>query len=241
MRLYIVTGDTGIVGNRIAETLLLDPECKVVGVSRKNNGRTEDLKARFKERYEHLLFDLSSLEKVEEFFEAEIKPRGPVYGHVNNSSAAYDELVSKVEVEKLVNMFRVNMLSPIMFTKCVINNMVENNIAGALVHISSVGAHRGYKMLAMYGGCKGGMEAFSRGVAREWGRKGIRSNCVAPGYMKTDINSYLPEETAKKMYAATSLKRETDVNNVAKMVAFLLSDDANSITGEVVRVDCGEL
>lgn len=240
MRLYLVTGDTGVVGHRIAEKILLNPECKVLGVSRKHNERTTDLKARFKDRYEHLLFDLSNLEKIEEFFETEIKPKGPVNGFVNNSALAYDVLVSKAEVEKIVSMFTVNMLSPIMVTKCVINNMVENNIGGALVHISSVTAHRGYPMLSMYGCSKGGMEAFSRGIAREWGKKSIRSNCVAPGYMKTDINSNLPEETAKKLYAATALKKETDVDNVAKMVWFLLSDDANSITGEVIRVDCGE-
>ncbi len=109
------------------------------------------------------------------------------------------------------------------------------------MHISSVSAHTGYKGLAMYASTKGAMEAFSLDTAREWGICGIRSNVVAPGFMETNISAKLTDEQKQKIYQRTALKKATDVQSVAEIVYFLLSDKAGSITGTVVRVDNGTI
>jgi 3-oxoacyl-[acyl-carrier protein] reductase len=109
------------------------------------------------------------------------------------------------------------------------------------VHISSISAHTGYKGLAMYAASKGALEAFSKGTAREWGTRGIRSNVVAPGFMETTISASLTDEQRQKIYKRTSLKKATDIASVASSVAFLLSDAAKSITGTVVHVDNGTI
>ena len=93
----------------------------------------------------------------------------------------------------------------------------------------------------MYAATKGAMEAFSKNTAREWGSKGIRSNCVVPGFMETSISSTLTDEQKMRIYQRTSLKKETEIASVASTVLFLLSDKAKSITGTVVHVDNGTI
>ena len=138
-------------------------------------------------------------------------------------------------------MFRINVYSPMMLTKYAIRDMLVSKIKGSIVHISSVSAHTGYKGLAMYAATKGAIEAFSKGTAREWGVRGIRSNVVAPGFMETSISNSLTEEQQNKIYKRTSMKSATDINSVAKTITFLLSDAASSITGSVIRVDNGTI
>ena len=128
-----------------------------------------------------------------------------------------------------------------MLTKYAIRDMLVSKIKGSIVHISSVSAHTGYKGLAMYAATKGAIEAFSKGTAREWGVRGIRSNVVAPGFMETSISNSLTEEQQNKIYKRTSMKSATDINSVAKTITFLLSDAASSITGSVIRVDNGTI
>jgi 3-oxoacyl-[acyl-carrier protein] reductase len=93
----------------------------------------------------------------------------------------------------------------------------------------------------MYAACKGALESFSINVAREWGIKGIRSNCVLPGFMETDMTTKLTSIQKSKIYNRLSLKRPTTINSVAETVVFLLSEKSSSITGETIRVDSGVL
>jgi len=93
----------------------------------------------------------------------------------------------------------------------------------------------------MYAATKGALESFSRTVAREWGAKGIRSNCVAPGFMETPMSASLSEDEKDRIYRRTSLKRPTEVKDVAEVVVFLLSEKSASITGTTIHVDCGTI
>jgi 3-oxoacyl-[acyl-carrier protein] reductase len=138
-------------------------------------------------------------------------------------------------------MFEVNVISPMMLTKYTLRDMMLNRTEGSIVHISSVSTATGYKGLSMYGATKGALESFSLGVAREWGERGIRSNCIAPGFMNTDMTSTLTEEQKDRIYDRTGLGEPTSQESVAKTVEYLLSDAAHSITGETLRIDSGTL
>ena len=174
-------------------------------------------------------------------YKEKIKKIGNVYGLVNNSAMAYDDIVTNLSYDKLDGMYHVNVYSPMMLTKYAIRDMILHKTQGSIVHISSVSAHTGYKGLAMYASTKGAMEAFSLDTAREWGIRGIRSNVVSPGFMETTISAKLSEEQRKKIYQRTALKKATDVESVAETVYFLLSDNSKSITGTVIRVDNGTI
>ena len=86
-------------------------------------------------------------------------------------------------------MYDINIFSTFMLTKYIIRDMLLNKTKGSIVHISSISAHTGYKGLSMYASTKGALEAYSKNISREWGRLGIRSNVVCPGFMMTEMSS----------------------------------------------------
>ena len=93
----------------------------------------------------------------------------------------------------------------------------------------------------MYAATKGALEAFSRGIAREWGSRGIRSNCVVPGFMETDMSATLTEEQRSKIFKRTSLGMATDLGSVASTIVYLLGAESRSITGQDIVVDSGTM
>lgn len=240
MQWIIVTGDSGGLGSAITRKILKDGIYGVIGISRKENDVVESIKKEY-ENYVHINFDLLDTQQIKNLYKEKIKKIGTIYGLVNNSAMAYDDIVTNLSYDKLDGMYHVNVYSPMMLTKYAIRDMILHKTEGSIVHISSVSAHTGYKGLAMYASTKGAMEAFSLDTAREWGIRGIRSNAVSPGFMETNISAKLSEEQRKKIYQRTALKKATDVESVAETVYFLLSDNSKSITGTVIRVDNGTI
>lgn len=240
MKVVVITGDSRGLGNQICKELL-QSGYKVIGISRTPSEKVVELQNSYKEMYEHINFDLSEPEKIKDLYINNLKARGPIYGLINNAAIAYDDIVTNAQLEPLEKMFRINVYSPILLTKYVIRDMLLHGTQGSIVHISSVSAHTGYKGLSMYAATKGALEAFSRTVAREFGVKKIRSNCVAPGFMKTDMSRSLSEEDMKRIYQRNSLKEEIKIENVVKVVKFLISEESYSITGQVIHVDNGTI
>lgn len=240
MQWIIVTGDSGGLGSAIVRTILEDGKYGVIGISRRENNVVDSIKKEYS-NYVHINFDLNNTTEVKRLYREEIRKIGSIYGLVNNSAMAYDDIVTNLDYEKLHMMYQINVYSPMMLTKYAIRDMILHKTQGSIIHISSVSAHTGYKGLAMYASTKGAMEAFSLDTAREWGIRGIRSNVVAPGFMETNISAKLTDEQKQKIYQRTALKKATDVQSVAEMVYFLLSDKSSSITGTVVRVDNGTI
>jgi len=239
MKTVIVTGDSRGLGNNITETLLKDGY-KVIGISRKESDEIKKLKEKY-DNYIHVNFDLSNSDKIKEFYLKELKPHGPIYGLVNNAAIAYDDITTNAVIEPLEKMFKVNVLTAIMLTKYVIRDMLLNDIKGSIVHITSVCAHTGYKGLSMYAATKGALESFSKTVAREFGTKKIRSNCVAPGFMETSMSKTLSDNQKDRIYKRTSLKEPTDIQSVSNTVKFLIDEGSSSITGQVLHVDNGTI
>lgn len=146
-----------------------------------------------------------------------------------------------MNLDRLRMMFEVNVFSPYIMVKNVIRNMLLNRIEGSIVHISSISVHTGYKGLSMYAGSKGALEGFSKNTAREWGEKGIRSNCLVAGFMETAMSATLGDDQKNRIYKRTSLKTPTSIKSVAETVAYLISDHAISITGQNIHVDSGTI
>jgi len=240
MKTVIVTGDSGGLGTAIV-IKLLEEGYKVIGLSRRTTPEMEERMKRFEKQYIHMNFDLSQTEEIKNLYFNVLKKQGPIYGLVNNAAYAYDDIVTNADFTELEKMFRINVFSPTMLTKYVIRDMLLNDVKGSIVHISSVSAHTGYKGLSMYAATKGALEAFSRTVAREWGTKEIRSNCVAPGFMETPMSASLSDNEKDRIYKRTSLKRSTKVRDVAEIVCFLLSEKSGSITGTTIHADCGTI
>lgn len=237
----LVTGCSRGVGLEICR-VLLEQGHTVYGIAR---SCPDDFKALQNEYEGKLLYksvDLSDSGNIREnVFKDFCGNKVQIDGYVNNAALAYDDIVTNLNLDRLKTMYEVNVFTPMMMTKNVIRNMILHHAKGSIIHISSISVHTGYKGLAMYASSKGALEAFSKDTAREWGQMGIRSNVVVPGFMATAMSASLTEEQRSKIYARTSLKAATSIRSVAETVAFLLSDKAESITGQNIHVDNGTI
>ncbi|MCK9412234.1 MAG: SDR family oxidoreductase [Prolixibacteraceae bacterium] len=242
MKNILITGVSKGLGLIIAE-VAINQGYTVYGISRSKTDEFEQLRLKLPEQILWKSVDLGNknldLNKI--IFKEFINNKIPIHGYVNNAAIAYDDIITNLNIEKLDNMFQVNVYCPMVLTKYCIRNMIYNRVTGSIIHISSVSVHTGYKGLSMYAATKGAIEAFSKNTAREWGELGIRSNCIVAGFMETDMSKILKEDQKTRIYNRTSLKKSTSLESVAETVVFLLSEKADSITGQNIFVDSGTI
>ena len=241
MKNVLVTGIMQGLGLQIAKTLL-QKGYTIYGVTLAMNADLKKLKKQYKEKLIIIVSDLAKIdESLETIFTKTIGFDIPLHGFVNNAAIAYDDIISNLNYEPLHKMYQINVFSPMMLTKHVIRNMLLHNVHGSIVHISSISVHTGYKGLAMYASTKGALEAFSKSTAREWGERGIRSNCLVCGFMETGMSATLSQTQKDRIFKRTSMKKPTDPVSVANMVEFLISDLSLSVSGSNVFVDSGTI
>lgn len=241
MKNILLTGVSKGLGIETAQ-LLLEKGYSVYGISRSESEELKTLKRKYPATLKTLPYDLSNIENLKSKIFEEFMPLSvPIHGFINNAALAYDDIITNVNYDRLKSSFDINFFAPVMMTKYVVRNMIFNNIPGSIVHISSISVHTGYKGLSMYAASKGALEAFSKNTAREWGSKKIRSNCIVAGFMETEMSASLTPEQKDRIYKRTSLKEAVSVHSVASMIEFLLSDAANSVTGQNIFVDNGTI
>jgi 3-oxoacyl-[acyl-carrier protein] reductase len=237
----IITGVSKGLGLKLAQ-VMLNKNYTVYGISRTLTDELNQLMAQYGKRLKCLQYDLADSGNIKQIvFNDWIGLDTPIHAFINNAAVAYDEIVTNLNLESLESTYKVNVFTPMMITKYTIRQMLLHNTKGSIVHVSSINVHTGYKGLSIYASTKGALEAFSKNTAREWGEKGIRSNCIVPGFMETEMSSALTEDQKLRIYQRTSLKQVVDISSVAETILFLISDGANSITGQNIHVDCGTI
>lgn len=237
----LITGVSKGLGLSVAKKFL-DKNYTVYGLSRSKTEGLNQLLRDFPSKIKWLQYDLSQSENVRQtIFKNWIGLKTPLHGFVNNAAFAYDDIITNLNLSTLNKMFDVNVFTPMMITKYAIRQMLLHNTQGSIVHVSSISVHTGYKGLAMYASTKGSLEAFSKNTAREWGEKGIRSNCLVAGFMETNMSSTLSDSQRDRIHKRTSLKKPVNVNSVASTIEFLIANQSESITGQNINVDNGTI
>ncbi|MCL4688681.1 MAG: 3-oxoacyl-ACP reductase FabG [Burkholderiales bacterium] len=163
---------------------------------------------------------------------------GPVAILVNNAGVTRDNLLARMKDEEWDDIQATNLKSVFVLSRAVLRGMMKAR-AGRIVNITSVVGHTGNPGQANYAAAKAGILGFSKSLAREVGSRNITVNCVAPGFIETDMTRALAEEQVKRLVEGVPLGRLGRVEDVAAAVAWLCSPGAAYVTGATLHVNGG--
>ncbi len=235
----IVSGISKGLGAELALRALRDG-ARVAGFSR---AITKDMNGLLEEFGKDRVFvqaaDMRNRDSLREFLaRAEDFFGGQIDGLVNNAGVAYDHVLPLSQDVGLDSTIEVNLTNTILITREIVKAMYLKR-SGSIVNIASILALRGYSGLSIYGASKAGLLGFTRSLAREMGRAGIRVNSVCPGYMDTAMTEGMSKEHKDMIIRRTPLGRLAEVGEVVEAVVFLLSESSRFITGQEIVVDGG--
>lgn len=160
-------------------------------------------------------------------------------GLINNVGIAYDGILATQGLENIQGMIHVNLLSIINLTKKYLRLRMQQMKSGNIITISSIISLRGFAGLAVYSATKGALNSFTKSLAREMGPQKFRVNAVLPGYFESDLSRSLPESKRKQIIRRTPLGRLATTADICPVIEFLLSDNSQFMTGQLIAIDGG--
>ena len=184
--------------------------------------------------------DVSDVGVTQTIVAAAVKKLGRLDHLVCNAGITRDAMIWKMTEEAWDQVIDVNLKGCFAYCRAVAGVFREQQ-HGRIVNIASINGLRGKAGQVNYAASKAGVIALTRTLARELGPKGINVNCVAPGMVRTEMTAQLPPAVLEKAIAETALGRIAEPEDVARVVVFLCSEGARQISGEVIRVDGGQL
>ena len=233
-RIVLVTGASRGIGLEAAKHFSKDGY-QVIGTSRSNFNLGELIGDDSAISVE---LDLMSKESIKNLF-ADLKSKDLLPAVlVNNAGITKDQLFLRMKDEEWDDVIETNLNGLFRVTKAFIKPMVKNKF-GRVINISSVAGLMGNSGQVNYSSSKSAMVGFSRSLAKELGSRNITSNVIAPGFIETDMTTFLNDDEKIEVSKNIPMKRFGTVEDVAKCILFLASDEANYITGQTISVDGG--
>ena len=233
-KIVLVTGASRGIGLEVAK-LFSKEGYKVIGTSR-GDFNLGDLIGDSSAMSVQL--DLMSKESINDLFEV-LKSKDMLPSVlINNAGITKDQLFLRMKDKDWDEVIETNLNGLFRVTKALIKPMVKNKF-GRVINISSVAGLMGNSGQVNYSSSKSAMVGFSRSLAKELGSRNITSNVVAPGFIETDMTTFLNDDEKVEVSKNIPMKRFGTVQDVAKCIVFLASDEANYITGQTISVDGG--
>ncbi|WP_185866560.1 3-oxoacyl-[acyl-carrier-protein] reductase [Blattabacterium cuenoti] len=236
-KIAIVTGGSGDIGKSIVKTFVKHGAYVIFTYfsSKKNAKKLVKELENSAEAYE---IDLKDLNSSKTFVQRVIDKFGSIDILVNNAGIIRDNFLFRMSEKNWDTVIRTNIYSVFHLTKYVIFPMIKQK-NGSIINMSSVIGITGNSGQTNYATSKAGIIGFTKSIAKELGKKNIRCNAIAPGYISTKMNSFFSQKTKENWIKNIPLKRPGIPQDVANCTLFLASDLSNYITGSVLNVNGG--
>jgi 3-oxoacyl-[acyl-carrier protein] reductase len=237
-KVVIITGAGSGIGKETA--LLFAKEGAKVVVADVNEKGGEETVAQIKKNGDGFFFklDVSNREQSKQMVKATLEKYGKIDVLINNAGIVQDAFVSKMTEGQWDKVIDINLKGVFNCIQAVVEVML-NQGSGAIINTSSIVGLNGNVGQVNYAATKAGLIGMTKSLAKELGRKGIRVNAVAPGFISTPMTSAVPEKILEMMKEKTPLRRLGEPKDIANAYLYLASDDANFVNGAVLCVDGG--
>jgi len=238
-RLAIVTGGARNIGRAIVFALLKQGR-KVAAIDIDEQTLSELKELAAKEGYDVITekLDITDSDALNSTFDRLAEQHGGIGILVNNAGITRDGLLMRMSDEDFDKVIDINLKAAFVACRAVVRSMMRNRW-GRIINISSVAGVMGNAGQTNYAASKAGLIGMAKTIAKELGKKNITANCVAPGFIVTDMIKTVPQKNLDLAKMAIPLNRFGSIEDVAATVAFLASDEAAYITGQVICVDGG--
>lgn len=239
-KVALVTGASRGIGKAIAKELAKNEALTVIGTATTEDGASSisHYFAKWGMDGDGIKMDVSDPASVEEGISQVSQAYGPPLILINNAGITADGLLMRMKEEDWESVINTNLSSVYRVSKAVLRGMTKARW-GRIVNISSVVGQMGNAGQVNYCASKAGIEGFSRSLAKEISGRGVTVNCVAPGFIDTDMTDELSDSVRAAMLATIPMQRLGQPEEVANVVSFLASDAASYITGETIHVNGG--
>ena len=235
-RRALVTGASGGIGAACARALSKD--CDVIVHYGHNREAAEKVLASLEPGDHQIIgFDIADEESVADAIKA-LEAAGGIDILVNNAGITNDKLLMRLKDEDFARVIDVNLSGAARCIRGCTRGMMKRRF-GRIINISSIVGLRGNAGQAAYAASKAGLIGVTKSAALELGGRGITANAVAPGFIETEMTAGLPEKVKTEMLSRISSGRFGEPEDVASVVAFLASDAAGYVSGQVIAVDGG--
>ena len=239
-RVALITGGARGIGKAIAKKFAKNGYNLVLNYV-SDNTNLEEIQNEFKEYNVEVLLekaDVSNFEQCENMVKAAIEKFGRIDTLVNNAGVTRDNLLMRMKEEDFDKVIAINLKGTFNLTKLVTPYMMKKR-EGRIVSISSVVGVVGNAGQSNYAASKAGIIGFTKSVAKELASRNILANCVAPGFIATDMTSVLSDKVKENINAQIPLKRMGTAEEIANAVYFLGGEENTYITGQTLNIDGG--
>lgn len=238
-KVALVTGGTAGIGKAIALAYAqAGADVIIWGTNQERAEQTVAEMAQFGGKATYQIVNVAKTKEVEEAIEKTLKEFGKIDVLVNNAGITKDNLLMKMSEEDWDQVLDINLKSVYNTCKALVRPMMKAR-SGSIINITSVIGLTGNAGQINYAASKAGMIGLTKSLAKELASRGIRANCIAPGYIETSMTGALPAPVKEAILTKIPLSRIGQPNDIAQAALFLGSDLAGYITGQVLAVDGG--